>query len=871
MRRFARFCRIHWPVHGLWLIHSVIVRHALRHKVIALLNVLSVALGVAVYLAIQTANVSANRAFAAGVDLVAGKSQLEVRPVLESQGGIDETLLPQVAAFPGVKAATPVVEGHVTLPGSDGEYLRIVGIDPFTNREFRTGEPGITSQGYREDLDGWLGRPNFLALSREFCERNGLARGDVFDVSVHAATVPVTVGFVIDRDSGGDGHVSTRVAAMDIGWAQELLRQPGILTSIQVVLDDSSNLREVAAAMQAALPDSVRVAAPGQRSLQVQMMLQGFQLNLRALSMVSLLVGVFLIYNTVSASVVRRRREIGTLRAMGASAAQVQGMFLLEAFVVGVIGVALGVFGGVLLARGLLDAMSSVVSLHYILVSIEQPFFSARKIAEASAAGFATVIIGAWLPAREAARTQPVEALGGPRLFESGSPRASRLCLLGVAAVALAGVLAWLALVAGPAWLSFASCFLLLAGFSLTMPQLALLIGNTARVFSGACILARLTAEDFVRSLHRTAVTSAALMAAIAMMVGVAVMITSFRDTLGAWIDRTVVADVYIAPAANEVVGIRAFLPESLREKLRAEPQVADVDRFRDFEVVMDGAPAGMSVIDGTNRRNLSFSGGDDEAKTREFFAPDQVIASEILAARRGLAAGDTVRLETPSGPRPFMVAGVYYDYADSQGRLMMSRTNFDRYWDDERFHSLAVFLRPEADDGAVAELIERTRSAHGGDSELAIYSNRALRQRALDIFDQTFAITHVLRVIAIVVAVLGIVLSLTTLVMERSREIALYRSLGATPRQVTALFLGEGALLGLASCAAGLACGVLLSMVLTWVVNKAFFGWTIDFRIPFYELIWTPLWVIPVAILAASFPAWRAGRVQLSRALRTE
>ena len=857
-------------MHGLRLIYPVIVRYALRHKVIALLNVLSVALGVSVYLAIQTANYSANSAFKAGVDVVAGKSQLELRPVIKADS-VDERLLPKVTTFPGVAAATPVVEGYVTLPGKDGEYLRIVGVDPFTNGRFRTGELGITSEGYQTDLTGWLARPNFLALSREFCERNGLEQGDDFDILIDGETVEATVGFVVQRDTSRDGYVSTRVAAMDIGWAQELLGSSGQLTSIQLVLDDPSSMRETIASLQQILPDSVRVAAPEQRSLQVQLMLEGFQLNLRALSMVSLLVGVFLIYNTVSASVVRRRKEIGTLRAMGASSVQLQCMFLLEALFVGVLGVTLGVFGGIILARSLLDAMSQVVSMHYILVSIEQPFFSTRRIAEAAIAGLVTVVIGSWLPAGEAALTQPVEALRDPRMFESKSPRALRLCLSGVIFVVIAGGLAWSALGVGPAWFSFAACFFLLAGFSLIMPQLALTTGLLARRLAGNRILARLCSEDFVRSLNRTAVTSAALMAAIAMMIGVTVMITSFRDTLSAWIDRTVIADVYIAPAANEVVGPEAFLPGTLRNELLSAPEVQAVDRYRDYEVVMDGSPVAVGIVDGTNRRNLAFTSGNDEATMLSFFETNKLVASEILAARRGLEAGDVVRLQTPSGPVDFAVAGVYYDYSDSQGRLMMTRENFDLYWDDNRFHSLAVFLNDGVSDAAIQDLIDRVRAGYSEADELAIYSNRALRERALDVFDQTFAITHVLRLVAIVVAVLGIILSLMTLVMERSREIALYRSLGATSGQVIALFLGEGALLGLASCVAGIGCGILLSMVLTWVVNKAFFGWTIDFRIPLDELAWTPFWVIPIAVLAAFFPAWKAGRLQLSEELRTE
>jgi putative ABC transport system permease protein len=852
-------------VHALRLIYPVIVRYALRHKLIAALNVASIALGVSVYLAIQTANASANKAFEAGVDLVAGKSQLEVRSA--AQGGVPETLLPQVTAFPSVKAATPIVEGYATLPEMPGEYLHIVGVDPFTNSEFRTSEARITSGGYQADLESWLARPRYLALSKTFCDRASLTQGDVFDLSVNGTTVKGIVGFLIEDENS---QFSSRVAAMDIGWAQELLGTSGTLSSIQVVLDDPSNARAMTEALQATMPPEAMVSAPEQRSVQVQLMLQGFQLNLRALSMVSLLVGVFLIYNTVSASVVRRRKEIGTLRSLGATPAQIQALFLLEAAVVGLLGVFLGVAGGIVLAHSLLDAMSRVVSMHYILVSIEQPFLSLPRIAETVAAGLLAILAGAWMPARDAASIQPVEALRHTRLFENKETHARRWFLWGAAAVALAAWISFQSLKTGPAWLSFAACLFLVVGFSLVMPQLGLAVGRLVLKCAPQRVLVHIGTVDFMRSLGRTAVTGAALMAAIAMMIGVSVMISSFRDTLHRWIDRTIVADIYMAPAANEIVRFEAFMPERIRQELLQDPRVKAIDRFRDFTVATgDGASLNMSVIDGSNRRNLGFVGGNDQRKMADFFRADQLVVSEILATRLKLQAGAQIALRTPGGVINFTVAGIYYDYSDSQGRLMMTRETFEVYWDDDRFHSLAIFVQPTVTETELAEMVKDVRETFSRDGEFSIYSNRSLRDRAVEIFDQTFAITHVLRLIAIIVAVLGIVLSLTTLVMERSREIALYRGIGASRGQVVGLFLGEAGLVGVCSCIAGIACGVLLSMILTWVVNKAFFGWTISFQIPIGELVWTPFWVIPVAVLAALWPAWRAGKLNLSTALR--
>ena len=851
------------------LIHPLIIRYAIRHKVIVVLNILSIALGVAVYLAIQTANYSANRAFEAGVDLVAGKSQLEIRPTIESEG-IDDSLLPEISKFPGIKATTPVVQGYVSLVGSEGEYLRILGIDPFTNNEFRTDEVSITSGGYQDSFTDWLAQPNTLALSAEFCRRNELRRGDVFDVTVNGQIIPVAVGFITERDPSRDGQISSRVAAMDIGWAQELLGKAGRLTSIQLVLDDPSSLRETIQRLNKVLPTDAKVATPEQRSLQVQLMLEGFQLNLRALAMISLLVGVFLIYNTVSASVVRRRKEIGALRSIGASAQQIQGIFLLEAFVLGLMGIAIGILGGIALAHSLIDSMSKVVSAHYVLVSIEQPFFSLGRILEASLAGFATVIVGAWFPAREAAHLQPIDALRNTNLFDQCSIRPRILLFAGIASIVLAGTFSWLALTTAPPWLSFAACFFLLLGFSMIMPQLSLVVSKTLKAASSSSILPLLCADDFARSLNRTSVTAAALMAAIAMMIGVSVMIASFRSTLDSWIHRTVIADIYVAPAANETTGIESFMPNDFVNKLRKHPSVESVDRFRYTEVLLNNVPVHLSVVDGIDRENFSFTGGKDAEKSGRFFREQSVIASEILAAKHELKSGDSLRLQTPLGLRTFTVAGVYYDYADSQGRLMMTRSVFDRYWKDERFHSAAIYVRENTSENAIQHLCELIRTENK-DNALAVYSNRALRSRALDIFDQTFAITGVLRIIAVLVAVLGIILSLTTLVMERSREIALYRSLGASQLQSTLLIVGQGALLGASSSIGGIACGTLLSMVLTWVVNKAFFGWTIHFQLPISDLLLTPFWVIPISILVALIPARKARRLPLSQALRTE
>ena len=316
-----------------------VVRNARRHPLLAGLNVLSVALGVSVYLAIQIANHSANQSFAASIDLVAGKANLEARA---ASGNFDEKLLPILAHAPGVKAATPLVEGYATLPDFPGEYLQVLGVDIYTNLPFATFAVGEQSNAdwANLDLDGWLGDPHALAITDDFAHERGLKVGDPIRLQINGREQTLTVRFLIRLTDTVAGKGNSRIAALDIGWAQELFRRPGRLTSVQILLDHPAAAEKTARALAKLVPADVTISTPGARSSQVERMLSSFQLNLSALSLISLLVGMFLIYNTITASVVRRRIETGILRAVGASRLEVQSLFLAEALLFGVLGVA---------------------------------------------------------------------------------------------------------------------------------------------------------------------------------------------------------------------------------------------------------------------------------------------------------------------------------------------------------------------------------------------------------------------------------------------------------------------------------------------------------------------------------------------------
>src|ERR1700722_19866912 len=555
-----------------------VVRYALRHKVLGVINILSVALGVSTYLAVQIANRSATAAFRAGIDVVAGRANVEVR------GTLDDRLLPKLQKIPGVTAATPLVERVVTLPDFPGEYLHVLGVDPFTNESFENFKVS-KSGGESFDADAWFGNPRSLAVSKKFADSHNVKKGDLIRVKFGERAVDLVLGSVLEARDG-----DTRFAAMDIGWAQEMFGCQGKLTGVLFQISDPNNPEPVRQRIRELVPPDAVVQEPGERTGQVEQMLSGFALNLTALSMVSLLVGVFLIYNTVTASVVRRRSEVGILRALGASRAKVRWLFLGEAALYGMIGSAAGCVGGVLMSNFLVGAVSKTVTNLYVLTSIDHFYLPFWQIPVVLAAGMGSALLGAFAPANAGAHLPPLRALNMGVLIErSERPRWQWILLSGGSLLAAFGA-SELAL-NGYRKAGFAAAFFTLIGFCSLSPYVTHQFGTWAGWIFRYLLLPRLAARNLVRSLYRHSITIAALASALAMLVSVSIMIYSFRQTVDRWLERRLVADVFVAPAANEIVGFENFVPEGFLSFLRSRPEVELADTFRYLTASANGAP----------------------------------------------------------------------------------------------------------------------------------------------------------------------------------------------------------------------------------------------------------------------------------------
>jgi putative ABC transport system permease protein len=800
------------------LLRRLILRPLTGDPLRTALSVLSVALGIAVIVAIDLAGDAATGSFRSSMETLAGRADLEI----VASGGIDEHYFGALSRLPVNAKFAPYVLGQAALPE--------IGAVPL----------------YGADL---LGK-DALIVSRALAAR------------VHAsATVRIAgrayrFARVETADSGPGEFV-----AVDIALAQQALDRYGRLDRIDVTAGADEPLDRLEQTIRAALPASYRVARPGTRSEENQRMVRAFRWNLRVLSYISLVVGAFLIYNTISISVVRRRAEIGVLRAVGASRATVLGLFLAEAAMLGAAGAVLGVALGRVLAGGAVQLIAGTVNALYATSRPTPVSLTAGEAILGLAIGFAVAFFSALAPAREAMRVAPVEAMGRGAHEHRASLRWKR----GLAGAALLAALAIACAQAPPLDGNpaggYAAAFLAIAAAGLAAPAIVLAGHRAARRILRRRVESLLAGRSLTASLSRSSVVVAALATAIAMMVSVGVMVGSFRETVAVWLDVQLRADLYVRADAPSGAGQYPAMDPSVPGLIASVPGVEAVDEFRAVELHYGGdrATLGAGNMDIVRRYGrLRFLGGDRDAILRSLAGRDRAIVSEPFANRHGVRAGD--RITIPIGERlvTLDVAGVYYEYSSSQGFVLVDRSTFLRYLPGQPPANLAVYLAPHADAAAVQHEIQRRAAGLG----IAVAPNRELRRNAIAIFDRTFAITWALEAVAILVAMLGAANSLLALVLDRRRELALLRYLGASAPQVRGIVLAEAGLLGALAILLGLALGFALSLLLIFVVNKQSFGWTIQFHVPAALLAGALLLVWTATVLSALYPARIAARL---------
>ncbi len=836
------------------LLWAASVRHLLRHPAQLILALLGLSVGVGTIIAVDIATASAGRAFQLSVQAVNGAATHEI---VGGPKGLDERIYAELRTAD--VAMAPVVEGYVTV---GDRTMQLIGVDPIASSDLDTrhgdGRPPAGDPGR------WFTEAGTVVMAADTAKQLGLAINQSFEIDIGGTEYPaVLIGTLPPGQAGYDALVLT-----DIAQAQEWLSSNGRLSRIDLRIPEGTAGAALVARLRSRLPPGVQLEQAQGRARQSLDMTAAFTTNLQAMSMLALLVSTLLIYGAISFAVVQRRRIIAVLRALGATRRDVFTIVLTEAAVLGVAGAGLGLMLGAGIGHGLVQLVSRTINDLYFVVAVSETVLPAGAVAKALLAGFGTSIAGAWLPALEVAGSAPQLGLRRSVLEARAVSLARQLVIAsGVFAVASGGV----AVASGRnLFAGFAALFLLLlSAATLTPAVLRALARAAGRYIGRASPIARLVFGDVAASLSRTGVAVAALGMALAAMIGVSIMVESFRESLREWLAKTMRADIYVtAPGPGTGRPERQIQADLLRDLL-ANPAVVDSGMSRRVTLELPGGQVSLDAVRLARGGygNMVLTAGDPKV-TWPAFEKGDVVISEPLAYRTQLETGDSLELPTDSGPRTFRIAGVYREYGNDRGTVLMSLSNYRRYWRDDGVTAVGFYVgRRNSVERVMAEFRE---SAHGRQS-LFIRSNAELRELSMSIFERTFIITRVLYWLAAGVAGIGLVSALLAWELERAREIAILRSLGLTPSGAGALIEGQTGFMGLVAWAAAVPAGLLTAVLLIDVINRRAFGWRIDVHLSAAQFSNALLLAVAAAAVAGLYPAWRVARAAIAGEIREE
>jgi len=861
------------------LVKALVLRPLVREKTRTLLTLLGIAVGVAVVVAIALSNQSALRAFRDSVDAVAGRANWQIA----ADPDLDESVLLKLQPLwaRGVRFA-PVIDVNGLVEPAQTP-IRILAVDLLSDLHFRdyryarvvtnrvipsaarNPQPQGIPRSARDDTATYLSL--FAHDSVVLPASYHRALESPLTLSVAGVTKTMVVRGILEP-RGPATAFNGAIAIMDIATAQASFAMAGRLSRVDLIVpnDDAASLD----AIRRVLPPGARLERPSRRNERVEKMLRAFRVNLFALGGVALLVGMFLVYNTVLISILRRRKDVGVFKTLGASPRQIFAAFLGEGLVFGLAGSAIGLALGDALAYGILRLIGRTINSLYVSSTPEAIVLTPGIAAAGVAVGTLLSLVSAIQPSIEAAHVRP-SLLIRPGL-QQRIAKSSRGALAAAALVCfvLAVATSRIPPVGGVAVGGYVAVLFVVGGFSLLAPLVIVaasrLLGPPLRRAFG--IVGQLAATSMPASLRRTSVAAAALALATGMMVAVAVMIGSFRETVVVWVDQTVTSDLWLRPSKGLSNAMVAMFPPQIADDLRRIPFIAAFDRVRGHDVVYGDS---MITVGGGDLDVVAKYGQlpmltprDGRRALREAMAKNGVLISESLSLKYGKSVGDTLTI----GAHSFPVTGIYRDYSNDRGVAVMDNALYTRAFGVDAINTVVVYLKPGVSADAARAQLERTL---GPKYHAFAVLNREIRAEVMKIFDQTFLITYALLAIAIVVAVLGIINTLSALILERAGELALLRLLGMSPAEIRRMIVLESSILGVASTVAGLVMGYALSWILIFVINKQSFGWTIEFHTPARLIAASLVVTFLSAVLAGLAPARFAARVNIAAALKSE
>ena len=805
------------------------------------------------------------------VDRASGKADLEVTG---DESGVDQALIDELgnhaelaAHVAGRIEQTSFLEG---AGGEPGDRVLVLGVDFLGDKEFLPFKTESGADAIKDPL-AFLNDPQAILISDTLAKARGLTAGSTLKLRTAQGMTEFHVESVL-AETGKTQAFGGQLVILFLDAAQLAFAREGHVDRIDIQLPKGVTVEQALPKLAALVGTRGQVARPEARGQTIAGMTASFRLGLQAQALLALLVGMFLIYNAVSVSVAQRRREIGILRSLGVTRGAITRVFLVEALVLGVVGGAVGVLLGDVLAKVVVAQFAPAVSRFYQNIPTPVPHVTVRLAVTGVIVGLVATMIAAYVPARRASHTSPVETLRRDLHAQAAARPPVRL-LLGAAVVC--AVAALLITRLHVLYIGFASIFLLTIAAALATPMAVVVLARPAAMLAQATLglSARLGVDNVSRELGRSALTACALVLATSMSITVACYAYSYEASCMAWVEQAVPADVVIT--AGSPLADRNAVPfaADLAEKVRDVPGVREIDRVRSLTV-----PYGEWRIELASLETRTYLKNPvqlvlDGPKPLPLDALEHepsVLISENFRARTGLHAGDTVVLPSPTGAHRLKIIAVVVDYSSDQGWMLIDRKYMKEFWNDTRVEAVDLYTEPGADPYVVAAKV-RERLIATGEGGMFVTTNAALKAEVRHVIQQTFEISKASEVVALFVAVLGVIGTMLAAVIDRIREIGVLRAIGATRRQILYAVMAEAGFLGVCAALVGTLAAIPSALLFVDTVGFQATGWSVPFRFPTAAAIRVVMSVVCFSIASGLFPGWRAARLKITTALAYE
>lgn len=857
-------------------------RYYFKHPLHLLFSILGVALGVALVVGIDMASQSARQSFSLSTQSITGKA---THRIISSEHVLSEIIYARLRNELGLIKVTPLIKQTVQFntPVNNARVdVQLVGIDPFSEAEIRTWQQGIMESLQGDGLQRLLIEANAVLVESHFLKQHRLHVGGQISLFINGQSQQLSIIGSFKAPKAYQKQLKNWLIS-DISSVQELLNFHGAISQIDLLLDDENEFK--IEQIEQFLPEGAHLVKVDEHSKAIARLSQSFELNLTALSLLGLLVAMFLIYNTMMFSVVQRRGLLARMRIMGVTRKDIFRLVLFEAFIIAVISTGVGLMMGVGLAQILLYFVTRTINDLYYVLQITQLHWSYFIVLKAFSLGVGATLLSALIPALEAAYTRPVMALQRSHLERKINHLSRWLVLPGLLAAMLTFFMLKINIEGqtDSTLVGFISVFLSIAAFLFLLPFMSnFLLVLLAFVMKWFFKLpGKIAVNNILRSFSRSIVAIAALTVSVSSALGIGIMVESFRFTVDNWLTGYLKADYFIGSANNgnssQVKALVEPFDKQLLSDLSRLPGIDYISSDQEVRFFMEGQYHQLTVLDIPVKSFTAFhfkkvkAAGDSDAQNA-WLNEDAVIISEPYAYRQGLSVGDKVYLPVNNSQQAFDVVGIYYHYGSEQGVINMSRATYDRHWSARKLNALGLYLSSEVlhDQYKRAQFEQQLQVLISGQS-LHFISRQDLHNKSMIIFDRTFKITNVLKLLVILVSFVGILTALMAIELERSREFSILRATGLTGRQLSSMVYIETLTMGIVSAVLAMPMGMVLAYLLIEVINYRSFGWSMQFILPGKEFAIAGGLAVSASFLAAIYPARHLSKTRPALALRGE